>query len=90
MIHRRGREVDPVMDLPDEPFVPYATMFKLGHPDSSTVECVACRAQFPLADLLQGELEEDMCPKCRKCADIYWQRLRHRAVSAGLNGSNED
>ncbi len=89
MIHRRGREVG-LMDFPDERFVPFATMFKLDGPDSSTVECVACRAQFPLTDLLHGELEEDACPKCRKCADIYWQPHRHRVVPAGLNGSKED
>jgi hypothetical protein len=88
MIHTRGRKVGAAM--PDGPFVPLATMFKLDGPDSSTVECIACHAQFPLADLLQGELEEDMCPKCRNRADVYWKRFAHRVVPAGLNGSKED
>lgn len=82
MIHRRGKEVDMVM-CSDGPFLPYATMFKLDEPDSSTVECVACQAQFPLSDLLGGELEENNCPKCRNYADSYWRRFRHRAVPKG-------
>jgi hypothetical protein len=40
-----------------------------------------------LADLLEGELEEDMCPKCRNHAARYWRRFTHRVVPAGLNGS---
>lgn len=84
MIQRRGREVDLVMDYPDEPFVPFATMFKLDRPDGGTVECVACSAMFPLSDLLEGELEEDHCPKCRNHASSYWRRFRHRPVPKGL------
>jgi len=86
MIHRRGKDADVVMDYPDEPFVPYATMFKLDRPDAGTVECVACNAMFPLVDLLSGELEEIHCPKCRSYAPTYWRRFRHRVVPNKLNG----
>ena len=82
MIHRRGKEVDMVMCL-DDPFIPYATMFKLDGPDSSVVECVACNVQFPLSDLLGSELEENHCPKCRNYASSYWRRFRHRVVPKG-------
>ena len=80
MIHRRGRGTEGIMDSPDGPFVHFATMFKLDGPDSDTVKCIACQAQFPLSDLLDCELEEDQCPKCRNYADSYWRRFRHRAV----------
>ncbi len=79
MIHRRGEEVDMIMCL-DDPFVPYATMFKLDEPDSNTVKCIACSALFALADLLGSELEEDKCPKCHNHAARYWRRFRHRTV----------
>jgi hypothetical protein len=79
MIHRRGKEAGAVVYL-DDPFIPYATMFKLDGQDSDTVECIACSAQFPLSDLLGSELEENHCPKCRNYADSYWRRFRHRAV----------
>lgn len=62
----------------DEPFLPFPTMFKLSHPDSSTVECVACGAMFPLEDLLSGELEEDECPHCMENKSTYWARRPHR------------
>ncbi len=89
MIHRRGRETS-MTDCPDEPFVPYATMFKLSEADSGTVECVACNAMFPLSDLLSGELEENHCPECRNYADSYWRRFRHRVVPTELNGPKGD
>lgn len=89
MIHRRGKDSDATM-CSDEPFVPYATMFKLDRPDSGTVECVACSAQFSLSDLLQGELEENICPRCRNDAATYWRRFRHRVVPAKLNGYGGD
>ena len=84
MIHRRGKKADAIV-CPDDPFIPYATMFKLDGPDSNTVECIACSAQFPLSDLLGCELEEDQCPKCHNHAARYWRRFRHRAVPAELN-----
>jgi len=89
VIHRRGRNADVTM-YNEGPFIPYATMFKLDSPDSQTVECVACQAQFPLSDLLQCELEEYFCPKCHSHAAAYWRRFRHRPVPAELNEPKED
>ncbi len=65
---------------PSIPFVPLATMFKLGEPDSSTVECVKCKAMFPLSDILSGELEEDECPRCMTTVGMYWTGKPHRKV----------
>ena len=87
MICRRGKKLDPVMDMPDDKFLPWNTMFKLDRPDGGTVECVACRAQFPLADLLAGELEEDSCPTCKSHTSTYWTRFRLRAVPTIVNDS---
>ncbi len=62
------------------PFVPYATMFKLDGPDSSTVKCVACGTLFSLSDLLEGKLKEYQCPTCHKHTLKYWGNIPHRAV----------
>jgi len=79
MIHQREKDVGD-MTPSGTPFLPYATMFKLDGPDSAVVECVACRAQFPLSDLLQSELEENCCPKCHTSARAYWHSRLHRPV----------
>lgn len=74
-----GKNVDEKLP-PPLPFVPVATMFKLSAPDSSTVECIACGAMFPLADLLSCELEESECPKCFTTAGMFYGGKPHRAA----------
>jgi hypothetical protein len=88
VIHRRGKDVDIVMDYPDEPFVPWATMFKLDRPDGNVVECVACRAMFLRSDLMDGELEENHCPRCNTSASEHWRGRPHRIVPPNVNGNN--
>lgn len=62
------------------PFHPYDTMFKLSGPDSLTVECIACRAMYPLQDLLEGELNEEDCPSCHTTASMYWAGKTHQTT----------
>ncbi len=61
-------------------FKPYATMFKSSHIDSTTVECVACQAMYPLSDLLSGELNEEDCPQCNTMASMYWFDKPHQPL----------
>lgn len=78
-----------------EPFVPYRTMFKLPVlckaaglgalvpsplPIRNSVLCVECGEDFPLRDLLGGELEEDNCPCCKTTADEYWADIPSHPV----------
>lgn len=41
-------------------------------PRATLVGCVACNQEFPLKDLLRGELEEDWCPTCGTRAGDHW------------------
>jgi hypothetical protein len=66
-----------------EPFVPYATMFKLDPPGAevrSFVHCVSCKARFPLNDILDGDLNDDQCPTCGRWALDYWKTTVTRKV----------
>ncbi len=68
--------------LPPSPqFQQYATMFKSSHVDSTTVECIACGAMYPLADLFAGELNEEDCPQCKVTASMYWADKPHQSLS---------
>lgn len=67
-----------------EPFVPFATIFKLGLPGETprkTVQCLGCQAPYLLSDLLEGELNDDQCPACKTWARAYWKDRAHRKVS---------
>jgi len=77
-----------------EPFKEYGTMFKLIRPKlravyhiiapdkdyKPEVSCVACRAVFDLEDLLEGELNEYQCPRCKKTQWEYWKDRPHTEV----------
>lgn len=75
---RRGK------DVPVDEFVEYGTLFKLEHPSETTVctlvYCLNCGAPFPLSDLMEGELEENVCPSCKMTAAEYFQGKPHRRV----------
>jgi DNA-directed RNA polymerase subunit RPC12/RpoP len=76
--------MDPFEQLPPaEPFVPFATIFKLDPPGESprnTVRCLSCGEQYPLTDLLEGELNDDQCPECGRWALDYWRDKIYRSV----------
>jgi hypothetical protein len=66
-----------------EPFVPYATMFKLDLPGESSrnfVYCLSCKTRFSLNDLIDGELNDDQCPTCGRWALDYWKTTVTRKV----------
>lgn len=75
---------DKEIDLPPpEPFVPYATIFKMNRPGEDarkTVSCLDCAATFPLSDIFEGELNEEQCPACGRWALDFWQKTPTQRV----------
>lgn len=57
---------EPVLP-PPEPWKDQETTYRLPGPTElrqNTVLCRSCSSEFPLADYLQGELNEEQCPVC--------------------------
>ena len=83
-LRRKAMEQDNLPDLPPpEPFIPYATIFKLEPPGEAarkTVRCLECHAPYLLSDLLEGELNNDQCPTCKTWALQYFKSKPHRKV----------
>ena len=61
--------------------LPLVSEDQLEHGDTLNkpmVICVWCNAKFPLSDLLEGELEEEICPRCKTTAAEYWAHRPHQ------------
>jgi hypothetical protein len=64
-------------------FRPYRTMFKVEREClevPAEVACVNCGHLYPLADLLGGELNEELCGACGVGATLFYQNMPSRPL----------